>query len=114
MIRAGKPAVRVKSIFLAALILAGCGSAPRPADPPRLRAALEAEADGAKRYGRGDFRAAERRFDEAMRLYASIDDASGRERNRLHLARAHLARGRAEAALGLLDGADPNAEPRPG
>lgn len=102
-----------KPIFLVALILAGCGSAPKPADPPRLRAALEAEADGAKRYGRGDFNGAERRFDEAMRLYASIDDAAGRERNRLHLARADLARGRAEAALDLLNNADPGAEPGP-
>ncbi len=103
--------MRAKSIFLLALILTGCGSAPKPPDPPRLRAALEAEADGAKRYGRGDFNGAERRFDEAMRLYASIDDATGRTRNRLHLARAHLARGSAQAALDLLNGADTDAGP---
>ncbi len=106
-----------KSIFLAALILAGCGSTPNsansPADPPRLRAALEAESDGAKRYARGDFNVAERRFDEAMRLHASIDDAPGRTRNRLHLARTRLAQGRAEAALDLLNVADPGAEPGP-
>lgn len=105
--------MRANSIFLLALILAGCGSAPKPPDPPRLRAALEAEADGGKRYGRGDFNGAERRFDEAMRLYASIDDAAGRTRNRQHLARAHLAKGSAQQALDLLNGADPGADPGP-
>lgn len=103
--------MRAKSIFLAVLILAGCAGAPKPADPPRLRAALEAENDGAKRYGRGDFGMAERRFDEAMRLYASIDDAPGSARNRLHLARTRLAQGRAEAALALLNAADPGTDP---
>jgi tetratricopeptide (TPR) repeat protein len=103
--------VRAELIFLAVLILAGCAGAPKPADPPRLRAALEAENDGAKRYGRGDFSMAERRFDEAMRLYASIDDAPGRTRNGLHLARARLAQGRAEAALDLLNATDPGADP---
>lgn len=105
--------MRAKFIFLLALILAGCGSAPKPADPPRLRAALEAENDGAKRYTRGDFGVAERRFGEAMRLYASIDDAPGRTRNRLHLARSRLAQGRAEAALELLNAADPGAQTGP-
>jgi tetratricopeptide (TPR) repeat protein len=105
--------VRAKSIFLAALILAGCAGAPKPAGPPRLHAALEAENDGAKRYARGDFGMAERRFDEAMRLYASIDDAPGRTRNRLHLARTRLAQGRDEAALDLLNAAPPDAEPGP-
>ena len=105
--------MRAKSVFLLVLILAGCGSAPKPADPPRLRAALEAESDGAKRYARGDFGMAERRFDEAMRLHASIDDAPGRTRNRLHLARTRLAQGRAEAALDLLNTADPGPEPGP-
>jgi tetratricopeptide (TPR) repeat protein len=84
-------------------MLAGCASTPKPADPPRLRAALEAESDGAKRYGRGDYGVAERRFDDAIRIFASIDDASGSARNRLHLARTRLAQGRAAAALDLLD-----------
>jgi len=105
--------VRAKSILVLTLILAGCAATPKPADPPRLRAALEAESDGAKRYGRGDFGIAERRFEEAMRIYASIDDASGRSRNRLHLARTRLAQGHAEAALELLNAADPAAEPGP-
>ncbi len=105
--------MRAKSIFLLVLLLAGCAGTPKPADPPRLRAALEAENDGAKRYARGDFSAAERRFDEAMRLYASIDDAPGRTRNRLHLARTRLAQGRAEAALDLLNAADPGTESGP-
>jgi tetratricopeptide (TPR) repeat protein len=104
--------VRARTILLAALVLAGCVSTPTPVDPPRLKAALEAESDGAKRYGRGDYAVAARRFGEALRLYASIDDASGTMRNRLHLARTELALGRAEAALAVLataQGSDPGA-----
>lgn len=96
-----------KALLIASLILVGCG-APRPADPPRLAAALEAESDGAKRYGRGDYTAAARRFDEAVRLYTSIDDSSGAQRNRRHLARSELARGRADAALLVLAAAEPS------
>jgi tetratricopeptide (TPR) repeat protein len=88
---------------LAVLVLAGCASTPKPVDPPRLKAALEAESDGAKRHGRGDHAAAARRFDEAARIFASIDDTPGAARNRRHLARAELAQGRAEAALLALD-----------
>ena len=95
--------MRAKTIIMAALILAGCAAAPNsansPAEPPRLKAALEAESDGAKRYGRGDYAGAVRRFDEAARIHASIDDTPGTARNRLHQARSELAQGRAEAAL---------------
>lgn len=94
------------SIVLAALALAACGSVPKPVDPPPLRAALEAESDGAKHYGRGDYAAAARRFEEAARRYVGIDDAPGALRARLHLARAELARGRAEPALAVLAGID--------
>lgn len=94
--------MRAEILWFAALLLASCGSAPKPADPPRLRAALEAESDGAKRYERGDFALAVRRFDEAAQLHASIDDISGVTRNRLHQARTELALDRAEAALAAL------------
>jgi tetratricopeptide (TPR) repeat protein len=96
--------MRAEYLLVAMLVLAGCGSAPKPADPPRLKAALEAESDGARRYERGDYAVATRRFDEAARIRASIDDAAGAARNRLHLARAELAQGRAEAALLALSG----------
>jgi tetratricopeptide (TPR) repeat protein len=95
---------------MAMLILAGCAAAPRPPEPPRLKAALEAESDGAKRYGRGDYAVAARRFDEAARIYASIDDTPGAARNRLHLARSELAQGRAEAALLALELAERSAD----
>ena len=98
------------ALLIACLVLAGCGAAPHstnaPADPPRLKAALEAESDGAKRYARGDYAVAARRFNEAARIYASIDDTSGAARNRLHLARSELAQGRAEAALQVLTPAE--------
>jgi tetratricopeptide (TPR) repeat protein len=96
--------VRARYLLLATVILAGCGSTPKPPDPPRLRAALETESDGARRFERGDHVVAARRFDEAARIYASIDDDAGTVRNRLHLARTELARGRAEAALLALPG----------
>ena len=102
------------ALLIASLILAGCGAAPHsanaPVAPPRLKAALEAESDGAKRYGRGDYTVAARRFDEAARIYASIDDATGAVRNRLHLARSELAQGRAEAALRVLAPAEPGSD----
>lgn len=94
------------SIVLATLVLAACGSAPKPADPPQLRAALDAESDGARRYWRGDYAVAALRFEEAARRYAGIDDLPGAVRTRLHLARAELARGRAEPALAVLASID--------
>ena len=106
--------MRAKLALMAALMLTGCGSAPNsansPAEPPRLKAALEAESDGAKRYGRGDYAVAARRFDEAARIYASIDDAPGTARNRLHLARTELALGHAEAALLVLETTERSAD----
>jgi tetratricopeptide (TPR) repeat protein len=92
---------------LAVLTLAGCGSTPKPAEPPRLKAALEAESDGARRYARGDYATAAQRFAEAARIHASIDDISGALRNRRHLARSELALGHAEAALLALAPAEP-------
>ncbi|MBI5109542.1 MAG: hypothetical protein HZA62_12420 [Rhodocyclales bacterium] len=94
--------MRAEWLFASIIFLGACGSTPKPVDPPRLKAALEAESDGAKRYRRGDYVVAERRFADAMRQFASIDDSIGSTRNRLHLARTHLAQGRAEAALDLL------------
>jgi len=107
--------VGARLLLIAALLLAGCSSAPKTADPPRVKAALEAESDGARRYARGDYAVAARRFDEAARICASIDDAPGVGRNRLHLARAELAQGRAEAALAVLAAAAGDGEgPSPG
>lgn len=94
--------MRADLALIVVLALAACSSAPKPADPPRLRAALEAESDGARRYARGDYAAAARRFGEAAQLHAAIDDTTGSARNRLHLARTELALGRAEAALKAL------------
>ena len=92
--------MRVKAALALTFLLAGCGSAPPASqDPPRLKAALEAESDGARRYARGELSGAGRRFDEAARLFAAIDDNLGVARNRLHGARVELARGEAEAAL---------------
>lgn len=96
--------MRADRCLLLLALLAGCASSPRPIDPPLLKAALEAESDGARRYQRGELAVAERRFAEAMRHFASIDDAAGSTRNRLHLVRVRLAQGRADAALDLLGG----------
>ena len=98
--------MRAELALILALLLGACGSTPKPADPPRLRAALEAESDGARRYERGDYAVAARRFAEAAKLHAAIDDATGVARNRLHLARSELVLGRDEAALQLLDATD--------
>lgn len=104
--------MRAEFLLVLALALAGCASSePRPVDPPRLRAALEAESDGAKRFQRGDLAVAERRFAEAANLFASIDDDGGMLRNRLHLVRVRLAQGRADVALGLLEALPADAAP---
>ncbi|MCF8179447.1 MAG: hypothetical protein K9J74_13145 [Sulfuritalea sp.] len=100
--------MRNRALLVGALFLAACASAPRSVDPPRLRAALEAESDGAKRYQRGDYLVAARRFTEAAQIFASIDNATGIARNRLHLARAELAQGKTEAALQVLELTDPS------
>ena len=94
--------MRAEWLFASVIFLSACGSTPKPVDPPRLKAALEAESDGAKRYQRGDYVVAERRFTDAMRQFASVDDSNGSMRNRLHLARTRLAQGHAESALELL------------
>ena len=96
--------MRARWIVLATLLLAGCGSTPKQAEPPRLKAALETESDGARRFERGDYVVAARRFEEAARIYTSIDDRAGASRNHRHLARAELAQGHAEAALLALPG----------
>lgn len=101
--------MRAEWFLVAMIFLGACGSTPKPADPPRLKAALEAESDGAKRYQRADYVVAERRFADAMRQFASIDDSIGSMRNRLHLARTRLAQGRAEPALELLQGVSADA-----
>lgn len=95
--------MRAERILLPLLLLAACASEPRPAEPPQLKAALEAEADGAKRYQHGDHVVAQRRFREAERLFLSIDDAAGRARNLRHLSRVALAQGKAGDALELLE-----------
>lgn len=99
--------MRVKWCLPLLLALAACASPPKPVDPPLLKSALEAESDGARRYQRGDLTVAERRFTEAMRRFASIDDVPGSARNRLHLTRVKLAQGRVDVALELLDGMPP-------
>ncbi len=92
--------MRAELLLILALAVAGCASSePKVVDPPRLRSALEAESDGARRFQRGDLAIAERRFVEAAKLFASIDDEAGSLRNRLHLVRVQLAQGRAAAAL---------------
>lgn len=103
--------MRADLLLVLALALAGCASEPKPANPPRLKGALEAESEGAKRFQRGDFTLAERRFAEAATLFASIDDDAGRHRNHLHLVRVHLAQGRADAALRLLEALPVEAAP---
>lgn len=96
--------MRAEFLLILTLVLAGCASSePRAVDPPRLRSALEAESDGAKRFQRGDLAIAERRFTEAAQFFASIDDGAGKLRNRLHLVRVRLAQGRADTALELIE-----------
>ncbi|PKO83779.1 MAG: hypothetical protein CVU17_06765 [Betaproteobacteria bacterium HGW-Betaproteobacteria-11] len=87
--------------------LAACGGAPPKPLPAPLERALQFEQDGARRYARGEFPAAGARFAEAARLFTAIDDPDAALRNALHQARAELADGQAEEALGLLDRVQP-------
>ena len=91
---------QARAVLLGALLLAGCASSPRPPPEPALRKqAMEAEADGVRRYGRADYSGAIRRFSEARRLQQSLDDVTAAARNQLNQAHAELALGQAQAAL---------------
>lgn len=82
------------------VLLAGCASSPKPPPEPALRKhALDAETDGARRYARGDYVGAIRRFSEAGRVQQSLDDLTAAARNHLNQAQAELALGQAQAAL---------------
>lgn len=92
---------------LAGMTMGGCSSAPKVVVPPLLEQALSIESDAARRYQRGELEAASRGFAEAVRAFVAIDDGAGIARNRHHLARVHLARGKPAAALQqLVDPAD--------
>lgn len=90
---------RVCLALCAALLLAACGSTPKPNEPPLRKQALEAESDGARRYARGDYAGAARSFGAAEQLQRSLDDPAAAARNSLHQARAELAQGQPAAAL---------------
>lgn len=86
--------------LFASLLLTSCGSAPKVSEPVLRKQALETEADGAKRYARGDYAGAARHFGAARQLQQSLDDPAAAARNQMNQARAELAQGQAEAALG--------------
>jgi len=86
--------------LFASLLLTSCGSAPKVSEPVLRKQALETEADGAKRYARGDYAGAARHFGAAGQLQQSLDDPAAAARNQMNQARAELAQGQAEAALG--------------
>ncbi len=94
------PRNSICAAWLAALLLAACGSAPKVSEPILRKQAHEAEADGAKRYARGDYAGAARHFGAAGQLQQSLDDPAAAARNQLNQARAELAQGQADAALG--------------
>jgi len=86
--------------MFAALLLTACGSAPKVSEPLLRKQAQEAESDGARRHARGDYAGAARHFAAAGQLQQSLDDPAATARNQLNQARAELALGQADAALG--------------
>lgn len=90
--------------LIASLLFAACASAPKPGEPLLRKQAQEAEADGAQHYARGNYPRAARSFGAAGQLQQSLDDPAAAARNRLNQARAELASGEAEAALGRTQG----------
>lgn len=98
--RRAERSLRYLAVVLAAVLLAACGSPPKPPPEPRLRAqAQEHESSGARRYAQGDYSAAVRHFGEAVRLRTSLDELPAAARNRLQQAQAELALGEAQQAL---------------
>jgi hypothetical protein len=91
--------VCIAATALAALLLAACGAAPKPAEPPLRKQVQEVESDGARRYARGDFAGAALQFGAAAQLQVSLDDPAAAARDSLNQARAELAGGAAAAAL---------------
>ena len=90
------------SVGFVGAIITGCGGAPVVPELPRRIVAFDTEADGARRYARGDLDGAARRFAAAERAFLAIDDATGVARNRRHQARTALAQNQPAAALELL------------
>lgn len=87
-----------QAALLIALLIGACASPPKLSEPLLRRQAQEAEADGARRHGRGDYAGAIRSFGTASRLRQSFDDPAAAARNALNQAHAELALGQAEAA----------------
>lgn len=94
--------VRRCSLFvalLASMLLASCASTPKVSEPALRKQAHEAEADGARRYARGDYAGAVRSFGAASQLQQSFDDTAAAAQNSLNQARAELAQGKPGPAL---------------
>ena len=80
--------------------LAGCSSGPKQPPLPALRIQAQSdEAEGVKKFSKGDYTAAMAYFAQAQRLQQSLDDPQATVRNQLHQARTELALDRNDAAL---------------
>ena len=86
--------------FFGALVVAGCTSGPPPVPEPQLRSqAQELAVQGARRYAQADYPAAQRHFEQALRLCVAMDDVACADRQRLNVAQSLAAQGREGEAL---------------
>jgi tetratricopeptide (TPR) repeat protein len=93
---------RALLLAVAALGVAGCGSAP-PAPSRIERDAVAMNERAARAFRSANYDQARSLYTEALRLDESIDNADGAAVNLLNLARVEQAAGRADAAHALLD-----------
>jgi len=93
---------RLALIVLLAL-LGACSSAPPPSLPPAEEAAIVLDQRGQDAFRRGDMNTALAAYEEALRLYSSVENAAGAAVELLNIATVHHQLGQRERAIQSLD-----------
>ncbi|MBI5237416.1 MAG: tetratricopeptide repeat protein [Deltaproteobacteria bacterium] len=100
----GKDKFALFFVAFAFFALYSCSAAQKNAEPV-LSSADEAAIQAGEAFRRGDFSRAETIFNQALRLYRTMDDRPGELQTLINLGRTHIVLGGFEEAKAVLDGA---------